>query len=557
MGQPNSMPLLAAVANKGLWPIWALISLGGTVFPFLLCPVYINFISRMQLAWSLDRQVPEWFGTVNEKLRAPLNAILATLGLAAVFLFFQSYNALPHVLATTGNKLNLAGTAWFSIVMAILTWLMPGVNALLVRFRRPDLVRNAPFSKALPWLGLVWLVFPVWVYVFAVGKPIEKSLEGIGPAALPRDERHPRRAHLLRARPRDLRRDAAPHEGEGRRHEDAVHGDPARLVDARLYIASDFHAAEKAWRKFVNAIRLERLQGGRRAARRRPHRQGDRADRPARRRLRDGAVRRASHGARATTSSRSSSATSPTSATTRSSRRRTRPMRCRRDEAGRDVLLHRLMNERIEAWLQLATERLADSDVPLYLMPGNDDDFGIDPLLDRAEFSPVNADGKVLDLPGGLQLLACGWSNVTPWQTPREETEDELYARLDALAQQVRDPRRAVFMIHVPPHDSGLDTAPLLDENLRPTVSAGDVLRGPVGSTAVRRGDRDLPAAARRCTATSTSRAASARSARRSASTPAARRTTASCAATSSTSARAESSWSSASKADGSDQVAT
>jgi Icc-related predicted phosphoesterase len=42
-------------------------------------------------------------------------------------------------------------------------------------------------------------------------------------------------------------------------------------------------------------------------------------------------------------------------------------------------------------------------------------------------------------------------------------------------------------MIHVPPYDSGLDTAPILNENLRPTISAGDVLRGPVGSTAVRR----------------------------------------------------------------------
>ena len=65
------MPLLAVVANKSLWPIWALISLGGTIFPFLLCPVYINFISRMQLAWSLDRQVPEWFGKVSERMRAP------------------------------------------------------------------------------------------------------------------------------------------------------------------------------------------------------------------------------------------------------------------------------------------------------------------------------------------------------------------------------------------------------------------------------------------------------------------------------------------------------
>jgi Icc-related predicted phosphoesterase len=157
------------------------------------------------------------------------------------------------------------------------------------------------------------------------------------------------------------------------------------------------------------------------------------------------------------------------------------------DEAARDELLARLMNERVQAWMALATERLADSSVPLYLIPGNDDEFGIDAILNAPGHTPVNADGNVVELPGGLQLLACGWSNNTPWQTPREESEDALYARLNALAAQVEDPRRAVFMIHVPPHDSGLDTAPLLDANLRPTVSAGDVLRGPVGSTAVRR----------------------------------------------------------------------
>ena len=46
---------------------------------------------------------------------------------------------------------------------------------------------------------------------------------------------------------------------------------------------------------------------------------------------------------------------------------------------------------------------------------------------------------------------------------------------------------KTVIMAHVPPYDSGLDTAPLLSPDLRPTVSAGDVLRGPVGSTGVRR----------------------------------------------------------------------
>jgi amino acid transporter len=176
LGQPNSMPLMAVVANKSLWPLWAFISLAGCVFPLLLCPVYINFISRMGLAWSLDRQLPEWFGEVNERMRAPLNAILAILGLTALFLVLQNYALLPHSIAPPDGKLNLVATLWFSIFMAALTWIMPGVNALLIRWRRPDLVRNAPFRQWLPWMGIAWLVFPIWIYWFAAVKPIWDNL---------------------------------------------------------------------------------------------------------------------------------------------------------------------------------------------------------------------------------------------------------------------------------------------------------------------------------------------------------------------------------------------
>ena len=87
------------------------------------------------------------------------------------------------------------------------------------------------------------------------------------------------------------------------------------------------------------------------------------------------------------------------------------------DEQARDELLQRLMNERVDAWMHLATERLADSHAPLYLIPGNDDEFVIDTILDQPGIPPVNADGKVLDIPGDLQLLASGWSNHTPWET--------------------------------------------------------------------------------------------------------------------------------------------
>src|SRR5207245_11690278 len=51
----------------------------------------------------------------------------------------------------------------------------------------------------------------------------------------------------------------------------------------------------------------------------------------------------------------------------------------------------------------------------------------------------------------------------------------------------VRDRRTPRAWPHVPPYDSGLDTAPLLSPSLQPTASAGDVLRGPVGSVGVRR----------------------------------------------------------------------
>jgi amino acid transporter len=176
LGQPNSLPLTATIAAPGLWPIWTLVSLSVTLFPFLLCPVYINFLSRMQLAWSLDRQVPEWFGAVSERLRAPANAIFAALVAAGVFALLQNFPILKAIglgfLAPTDGKLNLVATLWFSILAAGLTWIMPGVNALLASFTRPDLVRDAPFRRWLPFLGAAWVLIMVVLYWYAGLSPI-------------------------------------------------------------------------------------------------------------------------------------------------------------------------------------------------------------------------------------------------------------------------------------------------------------------------------------------------------------------------------------------------
>jgi len=146
---------------------------------------------------------------------------------------------------------------------------------------------------------------------------------------------------------------------------------------------------------------------------------------------------------------------------------------------------HDKISHRLEAWMELAAERLDGSGVPVYLMPGNDDEFEIDPILERSPYCQ-DVNERVVDLTPWHQLVSMGWSSPTPWATPREMPEEAFLDRLSGLLRGVRDPRTTVIMTHVPPYDSGLDTAPLLSPDLRPTASAGDLLRGPVGSKGVR-----------------------------------------------------------------------
>lgn len=141
---------------------------------------------------------------------------------------------------------------------------------------------------------------------------------------------------------------------------------------------------------------------------------------------------------------------------------------------------------RVDAWMELAADRMDGTGVPIYMIPGNDDPYEIDEALARSRYVE-NVDRRVVDIPGGLQVIGSGQSNPTPWRTPREVPDDDFAEELTKLSQEAKDPRRTIFLTHCPPYASGLDTAPLLDANLRPIVSAGDLLRGPVGSTGVRR----------------------------------------------------------------------
>jgi Icc-related predicted phosphoesterase len=137
----------------------------------------------------------------------------------------------------------------------------------------------------------------------------------------------------------------------------------------------------------------------------------------------------------------------------------------------------------VQQWMDLADKKLDGTGMKVYCCPGNDDMDEVDAIV-RASRSVIHSEGQVTLLDGVHEMIASGWSNRTPWDTHREEDEDQLKARYEAMIVQLKDPRRAVFNVHVPPHKSGLDEAPELDKDLRP-VLAGQSLK-PVGSTALR-----------------------------------------------------------------------
>lgn len=143
-----------------------------------------------------------------------------------------------------------------------------------------------------------------------------------------------------------------------------------------------------------------------------------------------------------------------------------------------------VMLETFVRWLALAPERLAGSDARCFVMPGNDDPPGVDEAIEGA--ARIEAcDERVVRF-GDYAMLSLGYSNRTPFDSPRELDEEELGERIEALAAQVEDMGRCIFNLHVPPYDSGLDLAPELDADLTVVTVAGQVSMTPCGSRAVR-----------------------------------------------------------------------
>ncbi len=146
------------------------------------------------------------------------------------------------------------------------------------------------------------------------------------------------------------------------------------------------------------------------------------------------------------------------------------------------------MIDQMRRWTEMAEKHLAPLDIPLYWIGGNDDKP--EALLHVESTPHVHyIDEKVARFDEDHEILGFGWTNPSPWHTPRELSEDRLKKRLDPLLSRVEDPAHCIYLMHAPPYGTGLDIAPKLDATTdppRPVVQGGQQVLIPVGSTTFR-----------------------------------------------------------------------
>jgi Icc-related predicted phosphoesterase len=117
--------------------------------------------------------------------------------------------------------------------------------------------------------------------------------------------------------------------------------------------------------------------------------------------------------------------------------------RVREDDDARAALFEETMLTELRAWMELADERMAEYGIDVFVMPGNDDPWSCDAVIEAARHVQA-CDGRVMRI-GQHEMISS-----------------------------------------VPPHDSGLDTANEVNPDLTLRYVGGQPHPIPVGSRAVR-----------------------------------------------------------------------
>lgn len=131
---------------------------------------------------------------------------------------------------------------------------------------------------------------------------------------------------------------------------------------------------------------------------------------------------------------------------------------------------------------ELASEilnEIASFDVPVLAIPGNCDPVDLYGNIDNS--NAINIHGRSVTIKN-VGICGFGGSNPTPFKTPLEFEEVEIYDQAKKALEEVKDSKVTLFVTHAPPLDTSTDVLPSGDhvgstsirkiiEELNPTIN--------------------------------------------------------------------------------------
>ena len=155
-----------------------------------------------------------------------------------------------------------------------------------------------------------------------------------------------------------------------------------------------------------------------------------------------------------------------------------------------EKLFHEESRQRLSDWVDLAETRLGGTGIKLFVTGGNDDDPEVLQVIKKEQRdSFVACEGEAVMIDDTHPMISIGYSTYTPWDTPREVSDEELGVMIEEMIAKVAEPGKSIFNFHDPPSNSTLDTCPKLDWDTdppTPIVEAGQIIMHGAGSKSVR-----------------------------------------------------------------------
>jgi Icc-related predicted phosphoesterase len=160
------------------------------------------------------------------------------------------------------------------------------------------------------------------------------------------------------------------------------------------------------------------------------------------------------------------------------------------DESAVEELFHEQARLRLIDWIELADTRLSGTGIRCFVTGGNDDDPEVLEVMKKEDTETfIACEGEAVMIDDLHTMISVGFSTYTPWDTPREVSDEELGVMIEEMITKVDQPNTSIFNFHDPPKDSTLDTCPKLNWDTdppTPIVEAGQIVMHGAGSKSVR-----------------------------------------------------------------------